>query len=157
LFRWPSTVNQWKKPRSFDSKDGKAKWTYQWDSLIRRHLALLDPKPTHVVFNEGLWAGLNNYSYKIIQQALNDTNMTGIYKTTTKRSKEQTPDLNDFDAAGCEMFECLNLSWSYVLVMWPYYFDYGTHFTSQVYTLFNQQLLRILNDLGAFTSSLPAS
>jgi hypothetical protein len=33
--------------------------------------------------------------------------------------------------------------------MQPYYCDYGTHFTSMVYTLFNQQLLKLLKDLGA--------
>jgi hypothetical protein len=40
------------------------------------------------------------------------------------------------------------LSWTHVLVGWPYYWDTGTHFTSQVYTLFNQQLFRLLHVLS---------
>jgi hypothetical protein len=149
LFRWPSRISDWKEPRSFDSEDSEAKWEYQWGDLIRRHLANLQPRPTHVIFNEGLWEGIGNSTYLEIQQALKGVNMTGIYKTTTKRSDEQTPDLERFDVVGCYMFDCLDLSWTYVLVMQPYYCDYGTHFMSMVYTLFNQQLLKLLKDLGA--------
>jgi hypothetical protein len=151
LFRQPSTINQWDEPRSFGTRFSKAKWEYQWKGIIHRHLARLRPKPTHIVFNEGLWrgSGLSNETFAEIRKALRAHGMRGIYKTTTKRSENQSPGLDDFDAVGCSLFNpCLDLSWTYVLAGWPFYWDKGTHFTSHVYTLFNQQLFRLLHDLS---------
>lgn len=41
---------------------------------------------------------------------------------------------------------CLDLIWTNVLSGWPYYLD-SQHFNSHLYTLFNQQLFRLLKDL----------
>lgn len=142
-------MNKWEAPHSFRSKNGRAKWNYPtWDELIRKHIAKLRPKPTHVIFNEGIWSShdlYDNRTFVKIATALQETNMTGIYKTTTKRSHEQTPDLLRHDAVGCASFLCLDLSWTHVLVGFPYYWDYGTHFSSHVNALFNQQLFHLLH------------
>lgn len=62
-----------------------------WQETIREHLSKLIPKPRYVVLNAGLWPHdlLENYTLPAIRRALNEHDMIGIYKTTTKKLKGQ--------------------------------------------------------------------
>jgi hypothetical protein len=159
--RWSTEkINMWDEPYHVENNIGNTTispkrkaappgvvWKYKTiEEIITNHLAKLNPRPTHVIFNEGLHkdSAISKKTFIKIQRALNDAgNITGIYKTTTKRRTEITSNLLPHDVIGCTMFVCLNLSWTHVLVGPNYYFA-GDHFHGFVNTLFNQQLFRLL-------------
>lgn len=131
-------------------------WRQDWPGLIRNYLNKLTPKPDFLVFNEGLWIEheLGNVDVQqSIKDALEDTGIIGIYKTTTlpninsglaKRSAGVV--FNRHDAAMCEMIEnYLDFSWTKDLGD-EHYWD-GVHFKPHVNRGMNMELLDYLQVL----------
>jgi len=127
---------------------------YNWSETIRDFVGQLDPRPDYIVFNAGLHP--HDLAEKEVQQsivqALNDTGINGIYKTTTlprksKRSikKFLNSDHAKHDAEMCRLVgHCFNLSWTFSIRR-KHYLD-NSHYTSEVNTIMNKQLLRYLQD-----------
>jgi hypothetical protein len=129
-------------------------WQYNWSDVIRYHVAQLIPPPQYVVFNSGLWGGGKDLTPTVlaeIRKALDDHNMVGIYKTTTRRQSEQDTQLDPHDREGCNtMHACFNLWWTANLSGSDYYWD-RTHFTAKANEMFNRQLLGLLRKLNNAT------
>ena len=129
-------------------------WQYDWDKVIRHHLANLRPKPEYVVLNAGLWRHNDLTKQRVrqgIQQALKDTNMTGIYRTTTFMvGQNYTDDPNDYhhgnDGDMCRDIQfCMNVSWTAGLAS-EYYVD-SAHFVDSVNNKMAMQLLELIAEL----------
>jgi hypothetical protein len=128
-------------------------WSYNWTDLITQYIAMLPYKPDYVIFNAGIWGHdlSKQHIRKSIVTALRDSNMTGIFKTTT------TPDTNEshtqnrkgsHDATMCKAMEgrCLNLSWTESLQGKENYWD-NWHFQPHVYEKMNKQLFDMIDEL----------
>lgn len=133
-------------------------WKYDWPALIRKYLSKLDPRPDYLVFNEGLWIEHELGDEDVrqsIKDALDDTGIIGIYKTTTlpninsglaKRSAGVV--FNRHDDVMCDMFEnYLDLTWTKDLGD-EHYWD-GVHFKPHVNRGMNMELLDKLQKLRA--------
>ena len=131
-------------------------WRYDWPGLIREYLNQLEPKPEYLVFNEGLWIEheLNDADVRqSIQDALDDTGIIGIYKTTTlpninsglaKRSAGVV--FNRHDDAMSELIgNVLDFTWTKDLGD-EHYWD-GVHFKPHVNRGMNMELLDFLQRL----------
>merc|ERR1712238_23419 len=92
-------------------------WNYTWAQGIREHLGKMDPKlmPTHLVFNQGLWTDHDLIDPKVqdsIIEALNDTGIKGIYKTTTELKRRKIVKRKNYERDICNKLGkggCLNL------------------------------------------------
>lgn len=129
-------------------------WEYQWDDLIRKHIAPF--RVDYAIVNQGLW-----YYYKIthlanvtvqdtIAKALKDTEIVGIYKTTSAgRKGKKYPD-RPYERELCHKLPvCHNLSWT---VFPPfsyrnkarYFTPDGVHFKEPIYRFINEQLFDLI-------------
>jgi len=134
---------------------------YNWADIVVKHLALLDPKPTFVVFNAGLHA--HDLTKRAVQQSLREafqaTNITGIYKTTTKtqqlnRKARFQRGRHDRALCGGRVFaNCLNLDWTGDLVGPQFYYD-DPHLKTDANNRMNQQLLDYLRDFRGGVSKM---
>mmetsp|Transcript_57098 Transcript_57098/g.139127 ORF Transcript_57098/g.139127 Transcript_57098/m.139127 type:complete len:170 (-) Transcript_57098:278-787(-) len=105
----------------FYNGDFNFTWNYGWRDIIRHHIANLEPKPSYLVLNTGLWPHDLRLKKKLreIHQALDDTGIVGICKTTTgARSRSSItsfkPHPHEFQA--CKIFSSLRLNtWTYDL------------------------------------------
>jgi len=99
------------------------RWSYNWTGLICEYLTHLDPKPDYVVLNAGRWGHDLNETHvqDSIINALKETGMVGIYKTTTASKHEQTEEQfapsGAHDAPMCDLFIanghfCLHMNWT---------------------------------------------
>jgi hypothetical protein len=130
------------------------KWSYNWTSLITEHISKLTPKPKYLVFNAGLWGhDLGEAEVReSIEQALNATNIVGIYKTTTFPSRKggnpATYKEGRHDADVCKLMQnrCIDVSWTSNTSGPLHYWD-GVHFKSHIYTAMNMQMLNLLDEL----------
>ena len=72
------------------AEDTPFAWSWQrWDKLITLHVAKLRPKPQIAILNAGIWTNLFSDDKRIpihLAEALDDANITGIWKTTTYRN-----------------------------------------------------------------------
>jgi hypothetical protein len=131
-------------------------WRHDWPGLIRNYLNKMTPKPDYLVFNEGLWIEheLGNEEVQIsIKNALDDTGIIGIYKTTTlpninsglaKRSAGVV--FNRHDDAMCKLIgKYLDFAWTKDLGN-EHYWD-GVHFKPHVNRGMNMELLDFLQKL----------
>ena len=138
---------------------------YNWSAVIGQHLALLEPKPLVVVFNAGLHPHelLDPHVQDDIQAALLDSDMIGIYKTTTRtraltrKSRFQRgrhdravcgrhgKDHNNGTTTETGFFNCLNLDWTGDLIGDDYYYD-DNHFKATPNRIMNEQLLEYLDN-----------
>jgi len=127
---------------------------YNWSEVIVEHIAKLQPKPTFLVFNAGLHG--HNLGKKEIHesilQALNDTGITGIYKTTSKsqqlnRTSRFSRGMHDKSLCGKVFRNCINLDWTGDLVGPQHYSD-DVHFKSPGNTRMNLQLLDYVRDFN---------
>ena len=131
-------------------------WRHDWPGLIRNYINKLEPKPEFLVFNEGLWIEHelgNEEIQQSIKDALEETGIIGIYKTTTlpninsglaKRSAGVV--FNRHDDAVCEKIGiCLDFSWTKDLGD-EHYWD-GVHFKPHVNRGMNMELLDMLQKL----------
>lgn len=123
---------------------------YDWSQVIRYHISQLDPKPTHVVFN----AGHHDHDLMSpavqggIQQALKDTNIIGIYKTTTRsrtasRTDHHGPGRDDAQLCGNVFSRCINVDWTGDLLGDDFYYD-NLHMRGFANEILNVQLLEFL-------------
>lgn len=124
-------------------------WRGNWTHVIRHHLAQLQPKPTYVVINAGMWPHDldDNVTLPAIRQALDDTGMIGIYRTTTKQLKDTSTHLVPHDVQGCHWLHyCMDVSWTGNITDKSLYMD-PKHFRSKVYEKMNVQLLKLLQEI----------
>jgi len=109
-------------------------------------VAHLDPRPNVLIFNEGWWQhDLDDRNLQTsIVQALNELNITSIYKTTTEAQTSQSHVVQaQYEQDLCNVTDyCYNLSWT-AHVPESYYWD-QFHFRPPVYTWMNIQLLELL-------------
>jgi hypothetical protein len=122
-----------------------------WSTVIREHVAKLQPKPEYLVFNAGLHRhDLNDPEVQLdIQEALREANITGIYRTTTfKKDKNQMGQQFPHDSMLCgKVFPlCLDFGWTKELLGEENYFD-NCHFKPHVKKKMNLQLLDFLKDM----------
>jgi len=134
-------------------------WRYDWGGLIREYLAKLEHKPQYLVFNEGLWVEheLRNAAVRqSIKDALDETGIIGIYKTTTLPHFNTANSLmkipasvvcNRHDKAMCDIMDgrCLDLSWTKYLGR-EHKWD-RSHFTPHVNKVMVLQFLEMYNSL----------
>ncbi|CAB9507687.1 expressed unknown protein [Seminavis robusta] len=131
-------------------------WRHDWPGLIRNYLNEMNPKPDYLVFNEGLWIEHELGDEDVrqsIKDALDDSGIIGIYKTTTlpninsglaKRSAGVV--FNRHDDAMCELIgNYLDFSWTKDLGD-EHYWD-GVHFKPHVNRGMNMELLDMLQKL----------
>ena len=135
-------------------------WHYNtWDGFVSQYVSKLSPKPKYLVFNSGFWTGhmLGNVAVlEKLRTSLQDSDIVGIYRTTTFRNDEQSYEMymdskwRQHDKKVCQLFPCLNVSWTANLVNndsnYDYYLD-SIHFKSQIYNRMNIELLGLLSSL----------
>jgi hypothetical protein len=125
-------------------------WEYDWADTIRYHIAKLEPKPRYLIFNAGIWPHdlTDAEVVREIRQALDDTGMVGIYKTTTasRGANIAGNNLSPYEQHACKIFQyCLNLSWTED-VPYDQYWD-RLHFVARPYNRMNEQLLDLLKEI----------
>jgi hypothetical protein len=130
---------------------GKAfSWRFDnWQDIVIFHLAKLDPKPKIVLFNAGMWPhDLGNVSnVHAIRRALDEHDMVGIYKTTTKGKTDNSTSIDPYEIKACEILHyCLDMSWTGTLSNSSDYVDLK-HFTASVNRRFNEQLINLLRKI----------
>lgn len=124
-------------------------WRFDWAETISNHLGRMNPKPDYVVLNAGIWKNndLTAETFRTIRKALNNMDIKGIYKTTTRRSFETKTYSEPHDVEGCRVLHhCLNLSWTGSLPYRRNYWD-PVHFVAHINTQFNFQLLDLLQTI----------
>jgi hypothetical protein len=159
---------------SMNASNMHRSWDYPtWGQVIRHHVAALVPKPDTAILN----AGLHLHSFgdasvrKELVDALDDSNIVGLWKTTTPQKSQLaashtaaagTSNHSSFprlrtDREMCQDLSggCLNLSWT-VHLRPDLYFD-NLHFHEPVYRILNEDLLQQLNKLPAGYQTLDRS
>jgi hypothetical protein len=139
--------------RVFEQEWQPPVWSYDWIDIIRYHIKYLQPRPTYLVLNAGLWIhDLDNRTYlEDIQNECHDLNITTIYKTSTSLSAERydidvRKRYEPHELMACQIFDrCMNLTWTRTIFGPENYWD-GTHFQASVNRVFNEQLLEILSN-----------
>lgn len=109
---------------------------YNWSQVIVEHIAKLQPKPEFLVINAGLHVHNlgEEKTRESILQALNDTGITGIYKTTSKtqeltRTSRFSRGRHDKGLCGKVFRNCINLDWTGDLIG-PHHYSDDVHFKS---------------------------
>ena len=128
-------------------------WEYNWVETIRDHIAKLHPKPDYLVLNAGLWANhFHNFSeLQTIRQALDDANIVGIFRTTTRGSKYFNASLSGSDQLACQVFQyCLDIT-AYTASLHQTYYERNywdaNHFAAHVNKKLNEMFLHFLTNL----------
>lgn len=131
-------------------------WQYNWAGIIREHIGKLEPKPEYVVFNAGHHPHDLRHPWVVdgIRKALDETNITGIYRTTTYPNyvrKASQFRKGSHDEMLCHRSRrsfphCLNVNWTASLNGPEHYYD-RVHFKPHVNARMNMQLLEYLRDL----------
>jgi hypothetical protein len=124
-------------------------WQGDWEQTIRDHISRLVLKPRYVVVNAGLWPNdlLKNGTLPAIRRALDDHDMVGIYRTTTKQIQDVTTTLVPHDVEGCRhLHYCMDLSWTGTITDPAEYSDLA-HFRANTTRRFNKQLLGMLQEI----------
>ena len=124
-------------------------WRGNWEQTIRNHTSKLVPKPHYVVINAGAWPHdlLKIDTLANIRQALDDNEMIGIYKTTTKKIDDTSTTLVKHDIEGCRHLHfCMDLSWTGNITD-PEEFVDKAHFRANVKRKFNEQFLDLLQNI----------
>ena len=137
-----------------------------WDGFVANYISHMNPKPKYFVFNSGFWTGHmlgNDEVLETLRKSLHDNNIIGIYRTTTFRSDEQnyaqyeSSIWRKHDRKVCNVFACLNVSWTSNLVVdgdsnkHDYFID-SIHFKSQVYNRINIEFFDLIKSLSKSTS-----
>ena len=144
-----SAFNDDTPPYTRHSKMDPVIWTHDWVETIRQHIAKLKPKPDYIVLNAGLWVNnFNDRSYlQAIRQALDDSHIIGIYRTTTRPRTSSDPNLSFSDKLACEVFQyCLDIT-GYTASLDPSHYWDPNHFYSHVNTKLNEMFLDFLSDI----------
>jgi len=132
-----------------DRSEWKPIHKYNWVEAIEKFICKLEPKPSVMVFNAGLWAGhdlRNTTLQKDIIRSLKECGITSVYKTTTKEMEAEDRELAEYESQLCSIADyCMDLTWT-GLVPAGYYTD-KFHFQPEMYSLFNMQLLSLLGEL----------
>ena len=128
--------------------------TLSWPEFITNFVANLDPKPNVFIFNQGIHPTTDfrtRSMRRLIVNAIKDSGMISIYKTTTKyrdhnitnNGINETDAIREYEEDFCEKADyCLDLSWTWNVPA-THYCDYA-HFVDPVYSWFNVQLLELL-------------
>mmetsp|Transcript_11624 Transcript_11624/g.16969 ORF Transcript_11624/g.16969 Transcript_11624/m.16969 type:complete len:496 (-) Transcript_11624:30-1517(-) len=119
-----------------------------WLGTIQEFICkMMDPKPSIVFFNSGLWGdgGLANSTTQTnIVDALKHCDITSVYKTTTKMQSEQDSNMREYEEQMCNKTDmCYDISWTGPLVPERFYWD-RAHMTSPIYSMLNVQMLALL-------------
>jgi len=125
-------------------------WSYQdWSTAaITDYLAHL--KPSHIIFNAGLWRPVGMDASKLTQfaQAIRDAGITPIFKTATAAYRGACP--SALDKVGCQVTPCLDLSYTKAFYRSQnrsaYYYD-NLHVSPGLNVRFNEELLALLKKI----------
>ena len=135
-------------------------WNYvSWSDTIREYVAYLDPTPTHVVMNAGLWPNhfldqpqlandIIQELNKIRMSSPNNNKCHGIWKTTShgKGGSIAYPTIPPTDTLMCDKLQyCWNQSWTQHIANKWYWDD--KHFYEPVYRIMNEDLLALMEAL----------
>jgi hypothetical protein len=130
----------------FEHKPTKSTWWYDdWEHCVTDYVAKLEPKPTHVIFNAGIW----NHNFSIpgvgrkIAQALNESGIIGIWKTTTYQAGG-IPLANESDALMSALFHPRVLDSSWTSKVKPQLYWDTFHFLEPVYRAQNEDMLELV-------------
>lgn len=129
-----------------------SRWSFDfWDQTVRHHISRLDPKPTHLIMNAGLWE--HNFNRKFLRRRLRDSiagvGIVGIWKTTTYNPKDPnsyTETTLDTDRNMCAEFgsqRCFDLTWT-GCVDERFAHGNGVHFDEPMYRIMNEDLLGMI-------------
>ncbi|GKY99299.1 hypothetical protein MPSEU_000885000 [Mayamaea pseudoterrestris] len=144
---------QWTNIKSL-IKQQSLKWeAFSWGQVLQRHVAALgldDLGSVPVVFNAGLHKHNFPDAAEDLIQALNQTNMHGVWKTTTYTKgqllKSSSLSILPCDVTMCALLpRCLNVSWTSLIN--PDLYSDRLHFHEPVYRVMNEELLNILGVL----------
>lgn len=122
-------------------------WEFaDWPAVVRGHVGRLGLGGSTVVLNAGLHEhDFDNATARhALVEALEATNLHGMWKTTTPKRNESRV-LSSTDQAFCRDMACLNLTWLANIDRRWYFDDY--HYIEPVYRLMNEQLLAQLGRL----------
>ena len=127
-------------------------WNFQeWQEVVDKHVAQLDPKMTHVVLNAGAWKNdfaSNPEAREKLMDSIHRANMTSIWKTTTygikpPHNSKPYQDSPVADPLMCGLTDgCQNLSWTRDIYS-NYSWD-GLHFYEPICRIFNEELLEMI-------------
>jgi hypothetical protein len=130
-------------------------WSYKdWDDCVKSYISRLVPKPTHAIFNAGAHAhsfAEHGVGSRLIQ-ALNDTGILGIWKTTSYERPEPVNNNTRTQGRGNKESEYImtKLFHPHVLdVGWtskvrPEFYADLRHFLEPVYRIINEATLEML-------------
>ena len=121
------------------------KWTFDWEGVFS-YVARIQPAPTHVILNEGLWAnsfGDAEFRLKVVAAAKREGFVVVWKSTNFKKQRWQERKVVEADAAMCELADvCLNLNWT-CEVEANYYWD-NNHFYPTIYHAINEHMMSLL-------------
>ena len=128
------------------SSNAEPLWVFNWTELIRNHIAKLHPKPNYLILNAGLWK--NNFHdiahLQNIRQALEDVNIVGIYKTTSRQRDDRNPSPFENDLKACQVFQyCFEITNFTGSLTKDSYWD-RTHLLADANRKLNEMLLEFL-------------
>ena len=128
-------------------------WQYDdWDVCVREYIAKLDPKPTHVIFNAGIW----NHNFNIpeygrrMAAALNESGIVGIWKTTTYQGGGKVlvigggPRSNESETLMSKIFYPRVLDSSWTSKIKSQFYKDSFHFLEPVYRAQNEDMLELM-------------
>jgi hypothetical protein len=128
-------------------------WQYDdWDVCVREYIAKLNPKPTHVIFNAGIW----NHNFNIpaygrrMAAALNESGIVGIWKTTTYQGGGKVlvigggPRSNESDAILSHIFYPRVLDSRWTSKIKSQFYKDSFHFLEPVYRAQNEDMLELM-------------
>ena len=124
-------------------------------NFIADYVCKLDPKPSLVFFNQGLWPGKGYFDNPIRQEeimtAFKTCDLKTVYKTTTRRSEEDSTEVEEYEKELCAKSDhCFDRSWTGNVPKDMYFDDH--HFIPIVNNWMNVFLLDFLSMTGKETT-----
>ena len=133
-----------------NNKTNNLTWEYSdWADTIKYHAAKLAPKPQYALLNGGIWqnAFRDKDTRERLIRALNETGISGIWRTTTYQRDHSLPLNAEADPLVQELFRksghrVLDASWTENLDA-AHYWD-PLHFLEPVYRVMSEDLLSLI-------------
>ncbi len=120
-----------------------------WKNYIEDFVCKLDPKPSLVFFNQGLWPGKGYFDSPVIQEeimtAFKSCDLKTVYETTTRRFRETSAEVEEYEKELCARSDhCFDRSWTVNLPKDLYLQD-GVHLSAIANNWMNVFLLDFLS------------
>ena len=123
-----------------------------WVDVIEEFVCKMEPKPSVLIFNSGLWWRNNDLVDVTLQgeivKALKKCDILSMYKTTTRKYNQEDRTMQEYEEQLCNQTDyCWDLTWTGIVPK-ELYFDMF-HVIPPVYSYKNVQLLSMLSSIAA--------